>query len=62
MLTSFSYSIPELKKTKGAFVATTSRLAVIRLRTASDYSISKLAVNRLIEFAALGKLSNSTLT
>ncbi|KZV69904.1 NAD-P-binding protein [Peniophora sp. CONT] len=47
------YAVPELKKTRGVFLATTSRIAVFRLRTGSDYAISKLAVNRLIEFAVV---------
>ncbi|VDB95506.1 unnamed protein product [Peniophora sp. CBMAI 1063] len=47
------YSIPELKKTKGTFITTTSRIALLRLRTASDYAVSKLASNRMIEFAVV---------
>jgi len=47
------YAIPELKKTRGTFLVTTSRLAHIRLPNNSDYGLSKHAVNRLLEFAVL---------
>lgn len=55
-----SYAVPELKKTKGAFITTTSHIALLRLRTASDYAISKFAVNRLIEFAVVGTSFSDT--
>ena len=57
-----SYSIPELKKSKGTFITTTSRIALLRVPSASDYAISKLAINRLIEFAIAGMCSLAPLS
>ena len=57
-----SYSIPALKKSKGTFITTTSRIALLRVPSASDYAISKLAINRLIEFAIAGMCSLAPLS
>ena len=51
-----SYAIPELVKTKGTIIASSSASAQIRLRFQSEYGISKFALNRLIEFTVLGQL------
>jgi len=47
------YAIPELVKTGGTIIATTSAAAQIRLPSASEYSISKFALNRFIEYVVL---------
>ncbi|KAI0044557.1 NAD-P-binding protein [Auriscalpium vulgare] len=47
------YAIPELVKTKGRVIITTSIAAQLRVPTASDYVISKFAVGRLAEFIAI---------
>merc|ERR1711879_1022089 len=47
------HAVPELKKTRGTFLAITSRLGLVRMPCYSDYGISKYAVNRLVEFAIL---------
>ncbi|VDC05662.1 unnamed protein product [Peniophora sp. CBMAI 1063] len=43
-------SLPELQKTKGRVVAVSAGLAYMNVPNNSDYAISKLAVNRLVEF------------
>ena len=43
-----------LEKTGGRIVVVSSDLAQLRLLGASDYATSKHAVNRLVEFIALG--------
>ncbi|VDC07909.1 unnamed protein product [Peniophora sp. CBMAI 1063] len=48
-----SPSLSHLKKTKGYVIALSSIGAVLRNQSASDYGISKFALNRLIEFIAL---------
>ncbi|KAI0265622.1 NAD-P-binding protein [Gloeopeniophorella convolvens] len=47
------YAVPELLKTKGKIVALSSGAAQYRLPFASDYCISKFAVNRFVEFVAV---------
>ena len=53
-LLSRSSSIPELLKTKGQVVITTSGLAQIRLPNGSEYGTSKHAMNRFAEFITIG--------
>jgi len=53
-LLSPSSSIPELLKTKGQVVVTTSRGAHVRIPNASEYCTSKHAMNRLAEFITIG--------
>jgi len=47
------YAIPELVKTKGTIIATSSSIAQLRIPFSSEYNISKFALNRLIEFVVL---------
>jgi len=47
------FAIPELVKTKGSVVISTSLAAQYRLNHASDYATSKHAVDRFAEFIAL---------
>ena len=51
-----SASVTALQATNGYFIATTSTGAQLRVPGASDYCVSKHALNRLIEFVALGEL------
>jgi hypothetical protein len=51
-----SAAIPALEKTQGYVVALSSVGAQLRFPGISDANISKHAVNRLIEFVALGKI------
>ena len=53
-LRSPSSSIPELLKTKGQVVVTTSAAAQVRAPNASEYCISKHAINRFAEFITIG--------
>jgi len=53
-LLSPSSSIPELLKTKGRVVVTTSGAAQLRIPNASEYCTSKHAINRFVEFIAIG--------
>ncbi|VDC06780.1 unnamed protein product [Peniophora sp. CBMAI 1063] len=46
-------AIPELLKTKGQIVVTTSAMAHLRLPLTSDYNISKHTLNRFTEILAL---------
>ncbi|KAH9030653.1 NAD-P-binding protein [Lactarius pseudohatsudake] len=46
-------SLLALEKTGGRIVVTSSSVAQLRLPHASDYAISKQAINRLVEFIAL---------
>ena len=57
--TAFSVAIPALEKTQGCVVAITSLGAQLRVPGGSDGCITKHAVNRLVEFIALGKKSLS---
>lgn len=50
---SFSYTLPELRKTGGHIVYLSSSLAQFRFPGGSSYNISKHALNRLAEFVAL---------
>ncbi|KZV76467.1 NAD-P-binding protein [Peniophora sp. CONT] len=43
-------ALPELQKTNGQVVAVSAGLAYMNVPNNSDYAISKLAVNRLVEF------------
>ena len=52
----FSVAIPALEKTQGYIVAITSLGAQLRVPGGSDGCITKHAVNRLVEFIALGKI------
>jgi len=47
------FSVPELQKSKGQVVILTSGAALYRLPAASEYCISKHAINRLAEFVTL---------
>ncbi|KAH9166926.1 hypothetical protein EDB89DRAFT_2001016 [Lactarius sanguifluus] len=47
-------SLSALEKTSGCIVIVSSSLAQLRFLLASDYAISKHALNRLVEFIALG--------
>ncbi|KAI0065036.1 NAD(P)-binding protein [Artomyces pyxidatus] len=47
------FSIPELQKSKGQIVITSSAGAHLRIATGSDYSVSKFALGRFAEFVAL---------
>jgi NAD(P)-dependent dehydrogenase (short-subunit alcohol dehydrogenase family) len=47
------FSVPELLKTKGQVVIVTSGAAQVRLPAASEYCISKFAINRLAEFVTI---------
>jgi len=49
----FHATIPELLKTKGQVIVTTSAAAHIRIPTLSDYTLSKHTVDRLVELTAL---------
>jgi short-subunit dehydrogenase len=55
-LVSHSFSVPELLKTKGQIVILTSGAAQLRIPNASEYCLSKLAINRFSEFIAIGEL------
>ena len=48
-------AIPELKKSGGQILVTTSGMAYMRVPNNSDYAVSKLAVNGIVEFIHLGK-------
>ncbi|KAI0275448.1 NAD-P-binding protein [Gloeopeniophorella convolvens] len=43
------YAVPHLQKSGGYFVAMSSAAAQLRLPTNSDYAVSKIALNRLLE-------------
>jgi len=47
------YALPHLQEAKGYIVAITSGMSQLRIPTLSNYAISKMAVNRLVEFVAL---------
>ncbi|KAI9451094.1 NAD-P-binding protein [Russula earlei] len=47
------FAVPELLKTKGQLVILTSAAAQIRIPTASEYCVSKFALNRLAEFVTI---------
>jgi short-subunit dehydrogenase len=49
-----SSSIPELQKTKGHVVIISSGAAQVRIPNMSEYCISKHAINRFVEFIAIG--------
>jgi NAD(P)-dependent dehydrogenase (short-subunit alcohol dehydrogenase family) len=51
----FSAALPALEETQGYIVAISSIGAQLRFPGASDGCISKYAINRLVEFIALGK-------
>ena len=53
----FSVAIPSLEKTQGIIVAITSLGAQLRVPGGSDGCIAKHAVNRLVEFIALGMMN-----
>jgi hypothetical protein len=53
--TYFSPSVPALQASKGYFIVVSSVGAQLRVPGASDYCISKHAVNRLVEFIAVGE-------
>jgi NAD(P)-dependent dehydrogenase (short-subunit alcohol dehydrogenase family) len=50
-----SFSVPELLKTKGQVIIVTSGAAQVRIPAASEYCISKFAINRLAEFVTIGE-------
>ncbi|VDC07510.1 unnamed protein product [Peniophora sp. CBMAI 1063] len=52
-------AIPELLKTKGQVIITTSQAAHLRCPAIADYSKSKHTLNRFVEILALGRLQNS---
>ncbi|KAI0269969.1 NAD-P-binding protein [Gloeopeniophorella convolvens] len=47
------FAVPELVKTKGRIIVTSSIAAQLRIPFSSQYAISKHAVGRLVEFVAL---------
>ncbi|KAI9451085.1 NAD-P-binding protein [Russula earlei] len=47
------FAVPELLKTKGQLVILTSVAAQMRIPTASEYCVSKFALNRLAEFVTV---------
>ncbi|KAI9508120.1 NAD-P-binding protein [Russula earlei] len=47
------FAVPELLKTKGQLVILTSGAAQVRIPTASEYCVSKFAINRLAEFVTV---------
>ncbi|KAE9390876.1 NAD-P-binding protein [Gymnopus androsaceus JB14] len=49
------YVLPHLTKSKGYFIAVTGMAAQINIPFASAYTVSKVALNRFIEYAAIGK-------
>ena len=53
--TAFSVALPALEMTQGYIIAITSLGGQLRVPGGSDGCISKHAVNRLVEFVALGK-------
>jgi hypothetical protein len=53
----FSASVLALQESKGYFIAVSSAGAQLRVPGASDYCTSKHAVNRLVEFIAIGVFS-----
>ncbi|KAH8987541.1 hypothetical protein EDB86DRAFT_2832241 [Lactarius hatsudake] len=53
--------LPTLEKTSGRIVVTSSVVAQLRFLCASDYAISKQAVNRLVEFISLVQLPAATM-
>ena len=55
LLSPTSSSVPELLKTKGQVVIITSSAAQVRIPNMSEYCISKHAINRFVEFIAIGK-------
>jgi NAD(P)-dependent dehydrogenase (short-subunit alcohol dehydrogenase family) len=56
-----SAAIPDLEKTQGYIIAISSIGAQLRFPGGSDGCITKHAVNRLVEFIALGKILISLL-
>jgi NAD(P)-dependent dehydrogenase (short-subunit alcohol dehydrogenase family) len=50
-----SFSIPELLKTKGQVVILSGKAAQVRGPNASDYCLSKHAINRFAEFITIGE-------
>ncbi|KAI0310636.1 NAD-P-binding protein [Amylostereum chailletii] len=50
-------AIPHLEKTSGYIVAVGSAAAQLRMSNNSDYGVSKHALNRLVEYIALGQKS-----
>ena len=54
-LLSYSFSVPELLKTKGQIVILTSRAGQLRIPNASEYCLSKHAINRFAEFITIGE-------
>ncbi|KZV64501.1 NAD-P-binding protein [Peniophora sp. CONT] len=50
------YAIEHLQKTKGYIVVITSGMSQLRMPNLSSYAISKHAVNRLVEFVAIGRV------
>ncbi|VDC05648.1 unnamed protein product [Peniophora sp. CBMAI 1063] len=46
-------AIPEIRKSEGQILVTTSGMAYMRVPNNSDYAVSKLAVNGLVEFIHL---------
>ena len=52
---SHSFSVPELLKTKGQIVVLTSPAAQTRAPNASEYCLSKHAINRFAEFITIGE-------
>ena len=51
-----SATVTALQASNGYFIAIASTGAQLRVPGASDYCISKHALNRLVEFVALGEL------
>ena len=49
------YALEHLRQTKGYIIVTTSGMAQLRMPNLSSYAISKLAVNRLVEFVDVGE-------
>ncbi|KAJ3885240.1 NAD-P-binding protein [Lentinula edodes] len=47
------YALPQLEKTRGSFVAVSSLACQASLPFASAYSVSKSALNRLVEYTAM---------
>jgi short-subunit dehydrogenase len=52
---SYSFSVPELLKTKGQVVILTSKAAQLRAPNASEFCLSKHAINRFAEFITIGE-------
>jgi NAD(P)-dependent dehydrogenase (short-subunit alcohol dehydrogenase family) len=51
-----SFAVPELLKANGQIVFLSSCMAQLRMPFFSDYCLSKHALNRLVEFVAVGKV------